>query len=209
MNGIRDIDKFKSFTLKQLAPGDVLYRQGDAEGHVFVIASGHLKLEHLDTSGKACITAVLGAGEILGPGLTGDTFAGQTAIAKRPTDIHCFTSDTLRSLALSEGSLLADIISTLARRQAITERRLHAVLTLPVRGRIAVTLKDLVSVAGGQCVHGHEVDVPLTQQELADMVGASRPVVSAELNELRREGLLDYTRGHICINRLDTWNQLF
>ncbi|MGP4846064.1 Crp/Fnr family transcriptional regulator [Marinobacter sp. 1Y8] len=209
MSGIRDIEKFKPFTLKQLAPGDVLYRQGDAEEHVFVIAAGHLKLEHLDVSGKACITAVLGAGEILGPGLTGDTYAGQTAIAKRQTDIHCFTSDTLRSLALSEGSLLADIISTLARRQAITERRLHAVLTLPVRGRIAVTLKDLVSVAGGQCVHGHEVDVPLTQQELADMVGASRPVVSAELNALRREGLLDYTRGHICINRLDTWNQLF
>lgn len=209
MSGIRDIEKFKSFTLRRLAPGDVLYRQGDAEGHVFVIASGHLKLEHLDASGKACITSVLGAGEILGPGLTGDTHAEQTAIAKRQTEVHCLTSEDLYAFGLSDGTLLADIISTLARRQGITERRLHAVLTLPVRGRIGVTLRDLIRMAGGRCVHGHEVDVPLTQQELADLVGASRPVVSAELNALRREGLLDYTRGHICINRLESWNQLF
>ena len=76
-------------------------------------------------------------------------------------------------------------------------------MTLDVRGRVAVTLLDLVGQAGGHCSHGHEVDVPLTQQELAELIGASRPVVSVELNELRREGLLDYTRGHICVVDLD------
>jgi len=96
----------------------------------------------------------------------------------------------------------------LARRQEITERRLYALMTLGVRGRIAVALHDLVGQAGGHCAHGHEVDVPLTQQELAELVGASRPVVSSELNELRREGLLDYARGHICVIDLKALNAL-
>jgi CRP-like cAMP-binding protein len=170
-----------------------------------MVISGHLKLEHIDATGVASISAVLGAGEILGPGLGGDTHASQTAVAKRPTELERYTEADFRERMAQDSDLLASVIGMLARRQEITDRRLHAVLTLNVRGRIAVTLRDLVRLAGGRCIHGHEVDVPLTQQELAEMVGASRPVVSAELNALRREGLLDYTRGHICMNRLETW----
>lgn len=195
-------DQTSPFVSLSLRPGEVLYRQGQTENHIYVIESGHLKLEHLNTTGAASISAVLGAGEILGPGLGETARATQTVAAKGLTRVQRHTAAAFRAQLISDHGLMVRVIEMLARRQEITERRLYALMTLGVRGRIAVVLRDLIGQAGGHCVHGHEVDVPLTQQELAELVGASRPVVSSELNELRREGLLDYTRGHICIINL-------
>ncbi len=183
--------------LLSLTPGDVLYRQGQAVSHVYVIASGHLKLEHVDAAGTTSIAAILGAGQILGPGLGGSTWATHTALAKGEACVRCTTARAFVARLQDDAALLSQVIAMLAQRQEMTERRLYAVLTLAVRGRIAVVLRDLVGQAGEHCVHGHEVDVPLTQQELAELIGASRPVVSSALNSLRREGVLDYTRGHI------------
>ncbi|MEH6560833.1 MAG: Crp/Fnr family transcriptional regulator [Marinobacter sp.] len=194
------------FCSLSLAPGDVLYQQGQTENHIYVIDSGHLKLEHVNTTGAASISAVLGAGEILGPGLGKTARATQTVTAKGPTCVQRHTAKAFRAQLINDHELMARVIEMLAHRQEITERRLYALMTLGVRGRIAVALHDLVGTAGGHCVHGHEVDVPLTQLELAELVGASRPVVSSELNELRREGLLDYTRGHICVIDLKALN---
>jgi CRP-like cAMP-binding protein len=44
------------------------------------------------------------------------------------------------------------------------------------------------------------LEIHLTQQEVADLVGASRSVVSTVLNDFRNRGMLDYTRDQICIN---------
>lgn len=191
-----------------LTPGDVLYHQGQTDNHIYVIESGHLKLEHVDASGSASISAVLGVGEILGPGLGEIARATQTVTAKGPTCVQRHTAVAFRAQLTADHALMVRVIEMLTRRQEITERRLYALMTLAVRGRIAVALRDLVGQAGGHCVHGHEVDVPLTQLELAELVGASRPVVSSELNELRREGVLDYARGHICIIDLSALNAL-
>jgi CRP-like cAMP-binding protein len=44
------------------------------------------------------------------------------------------------------------------------------------------------------------LEIRLTQQDLADLVFATRPVVTKVMNELRRGGFLDYTRNLICLN---------
>ena len=48
----------------------------------------------------------------------------------------------------------------------------------------------------------------LTQQELADLVGATRPVVSTILNRLRKQGVLGYTREYVCVRAIETIEQL-
>lgn len=191
-----------------LKSGDVLYHQNQIENHIYVIKSGHLKLEHLNICGTTSISAVLGAGEILGPGLGKTARATQTVTAKGPTCVQRHTAVAFKAQLINDPALITRVIEMLAQRQEITDRRLYALMTLGVRERIAVVLRDLIGQAGEHCAHGHEVDVPLTQQELAELVGASRPVVSSELNELRREGILDYARGHICVIDLEALTTL-
>jgi Crp-like helix-turn-helix domain len=64
---------------------------------------------------------------------------------------------------------------------------------IPLDGRmLGIAMHVLVS----------PVDVRLTHQDLSELVGAARPVVSAELMRLRNEGLLSYTRCHFCVEDL-------
>jgi len=50
--------------------------------------------------------------------------------------------------------------------------------------------------------------IRLTQQELADLVGATRPVVSTILNRLRKQSVLEYSHEYLCVRSIETVEQL-
>lgn len=77
-----------------------------------------------------------------------------------------------------------------------------------IRTRLAAALRDLICFEGQRCRHGHTIDVRLTHQELADLVGAARPVISAELVRMRGEGLIEYTRCYFCVEDLAGLNRV-
>ena len=118
-----------------LASGEQLYHQGQWDNSVYIVESGHLKLEHVATSGTASIAAVLGAGEILGAGLGSTETATQTVSAKGATRVIRYTAEDFQARIEAEPALAGQVIRMLARRQEITERRLYALMTLDVRGR--------------------------------------------------------------------------
>ena len=78
----------------------------------------------------------------------------------------------------------------------------------PIRARIAAALRDLICFEGQRCRHGHTIDVRLSHQDLAEVVGAARPMVSAELAQMRREGSVEYTRCYFCVDDLDGLNRV-
>ena len=185
---------------RRLAAGEVLYHQGRRCDSIYLVESGYLKLVRQDATGNPTITALLGTGELCGNGLCGAEVTEEASLAKSMAVVRRYPAAQFFQLIEQDSGLATLALQTLAQRQAASDRRLHAVLTLDVRGRIAMVLHDLISRNGGRCAHGHEVDVPLTHQELAELTGASRPVVTATLNQLREEGLLDYCRAFICVN---------
>jgi len=193
-------------TTLQFDDGDVVYHQGDASQDIYLIVAGYLKFTQLDRAGSATITAILDAGQLFGEGLYGGKIAAATAMAKGKVTLQRYSNSAFTQLLAANSVFSRQVITMLAQRQRLVERRLQAVLHLDVRSRIAVVLNDLSTHFGGRCGHGHEVDVPLTQQELSELVGASRPVVSSRLNDLRREGLLAYSRGYICVDDLEALN---
>lgn len=193
------LDRVSSVT-QELRAGQILVRQGDAVDDVYAITNGYLKFMCVNADGAATITAILDAGQLFGAGLSGVGTAAHTVSAKGSATVRRWSQASFQNLVASEPDLAQAMITMLARRNALVERRLHAVLHLDVRGRIAVVLNDLSRHYGGRCTHGHQVDVPLTQQELAELVGASRSVVSSRLNTLRRAGVLAYSGGYICVN---------
>ncbi len=64
------------------------------------------------------------------------------------------------------------------------------------------TLRDLICFEGQRCKHGHSIDVRLSHQDLSELVGAARPVISTELIRIKREGLGEYTRCYFCMDDL-------
>ena len=185
-----------------VANKDFLYRQGDHCANVLWIKNGIVKLSHLTTQGTEITIALLRKGDVIG--FLGEHAAHhameETAQALGEVDFYRLAYQDFKAL-LSQRAELAWYVfeETYARKQKI-ERKLRTILTQSVEVRLAATLLELAEMFGIRCTHGYALEIHLTQQDVADLIGASRPVVSTILNDFRSRGMLDYTRDQICIN---------
>jgi CRP-like cAMP-binding protein len=83
------------------------------------------------------------------------------------------------------------------------ERKLESFAFKRTEVRLAQTFRELSGGFATRCNHGFGQHLRLTQQELADLVGASRPVVSTILNKLRDKGVLGYNREYVCVRGIE------
>lgn len=181
---------------------DFLYRQGDQCAHVFWIKSGIVKLSHLTPQGNEITIALLKTGDVTG--CVREDYAGpameESAQALGAVSFYRLAHRDFKALLSQHAALAWHVFAeTYARKQKI-ECKLRAILTQPVEMRLAGTLLELAGMFGIRCTHGYALEIHLTQQEVADLIGASRPVVSTILNDFRSRGMLEYTREQICIN---------
>ncbi len=88
------------------------------------------------------------------------------------------------------------------------ERRLERFAFKRVETRLAEVFHELSSGFATRCTHGFGEHLRLSQQELADLVGASRPVVSTILNRLKEQGVLNYNREYVCVRQFKEIEQL-
>jgi len=180
-----------------------IYRQGDSDQSVFCILEGQVTLSRLNAEGENVTTAALGAGEFFGHALGGASVAEDTAIAKGPAKLWRTPIAEFQRLLLKHPPVAVDFIAILARRQRQMERRLEGFAFKRVEARLAETFRELSGGFVTRCEHGFGQHLRLTQQELADLVGASRPVVSSILNRLREKGVLSYNRDYVCVRRIE------
>lgn len=180
-----------------------IYRQGDPAQTVFCVLDGQVTIARSNSDGATLTTAALGPGEFFGPALSDVPAAEDTARAKGVTAIWRASLDEWRRLLLQHPAVAWEFVSLLARRQRQMERRLESFAFKRTRARLAETFRELSGGFATRCEHGFGQHLRLTQQELADLVGASRPVVSTILNELRDEGVLGYNREYVCVRRIE------
>lgn len=188
----------------------VIYAQGETCTASYLIARGHIKLSRVSAQGNEHTMAILPADDVCGASLAGDERlpATDTATAKGPTQLYCIPQPQFAHAVAREPRAAAFVVERLARRQAFLASRVEQLLNGDVRSRVAAVLAELIGAYGGRCTHGHEVDIRLTQQELAEMTGASRPTVSTILNRMRDQGVVSYTRHYICVENRRALEQL-
>ncbi|MEQ1848929.1 MAG: Crp/Fnr family transcriptional regulator, partial [Nitrospira sp.] len=153
--------------------------------------------------GATLTTAALGAGDFFGPALSGATAAEDTARAKGAASIWRAPIDEFRCLLLHHPRVALEFVSLLTVRQRQMERRLESFAFKRVEARLAETIRELSGGFATRCEHGFGRHLRLTQQELADLVGASRPIVSTILNRLRDKGVLGYNREYVCVRGIE------
>ncbi len=197
-------------TLLTLADGAVNYRQGDVCRHAYVVIEGLVMLSRMTADGRRLALALLSRGDWLGSlTLAGEgREAEETAEAKGPVRLCRVAHADLKSWLARNPDLAWELIERTETQRQRLVHKLESLATRDVRARLAETLRELLDRFGEPCEHGFAIHVRLTQQELADLVGASRPVVSTILNDLRDLGVLGYSRELICVSRPDTLQDL-
>jgi CRP/FNR family cyclic AMP-dependent transcriptional regulator len=177
----------------------VVYRQGDRLASLFWLLKGIVKLSHITEGGIQLTTDVMGPGGVFGSTLA-THISEHTATSLGEIHVAKVTHEDLNSLLGESPEFTAFLCAELEARQKRTERKLITVLTKKIETRLVETLRELALVFGTPCPHGYALEIPLTQQDIADLVFASRPAVTKAMNALRRQGMLDYQRELICVN---------
>ena len=185
--------------------GSVIYIQGQRVEEVFCVLDGQVKLARLNRDGAEFTTGFLANGELFGAPLSDSPAfeTPETATVKGAGNILRMHLNDFRNLLLTQPALGLRVVELLDLRRQQMERRLECFAFKRTEARLVETLRELSGGFETRCEHGFGQHIRLSQQELADLVGATRPVVSTILNRLRREGVLGYTREYVCIRGID------
>ena len=196
---------FESMQQIELSRGDVLFREGEPGDRLYVIASGKIKLGRRSNDGRENLLSILGPGEMFGELSLFDP-GPRTATASSVADsvIYELGHDQLVEWIEKHPSVAKHLLNALPRRPRPTPapRPARALPDGPARG--AQPRRDLSTRFGEETDEGIRVAHDLTQEELAQLVGASRETVNKALADfatrgwVRREGravvLLDMDR---------------
>ena len=216
------LDRFKDLTiredLKRYCPSasiwsakhkSVIYRQGEPCPEVFCILDGQVTLVRIDQEGHPFTTDLLFAGDFLGAGDGGVIEESpDTAQAKGSVILWRAPASEFCNLLLKHSLFCLRLLQHSSRRQRQADRRYGSLVSMRAEARLAATLRDLSGQFRTRCEHGFGLHLRISQQELADLAGASRPVVSTLLNRLRDQGVLGYSRDYICVRDIGVIGKL-
>ena len=171
-----------------LERGDVLFHEGDQGDRLYVIGEGKIKLGRSSSDGRENLLAILGPGEMFGELSLfdpGPRTATATAVAE--TQVVSMGHDQLKDFLRTHPGVAPTLLSALARR---TNDVLADLVFTDVPGRVAKALLDLADRFGRPVDDGLLVAHDLTQEELAQLVGASRETVNKALADFASRGWL-------------------
>ena len=186
----------------KLADRAALYAQGEPANRLFLILDGFVKTSRICEDGTEITIELLKYGDIAGAIPNRQLPSEHEELARAIGDVVAqrVLAHELRAAMEANPRLAVFVAEYLARSKRSAERRVLRAMTQSVDRRVIETLVELAGSFGARCPHGFSLEIRLTQQDIADLVGASRLVVSSILSGLRKRGLLNYTRDMICVN---------
>ncbi|MFD4755706.1 MULTISPECIES: Crp/Fnr family transcriptional regulator [unclassified Streptomyces] len=192
------------FTARQ-----ALLREREPSSHVLILFTGWTKVTASAANGYEALLALRGPGDIVGE---------SGAITGRSRAAHVTALEDVRAVALPQPAFVAmlrtspavsmALLALVSDRTRAADRRRLEFGSLPVRERLAALLLDLARVHGERTPEGIEIRVPLSKQELAGFVGASREMIQRLLRELRDREAVSTGRRSILLHRPDVLRQI-
>ena len=175
----------------RVARGRTLFNEGDPGDALYVVTQGKIKLGRSASDGRENLLAILGPGEMCGELSLFDP-GPRTATATAVTDatVLGLGHDDLQSWLTGRPEVASHLLGALAQRLRRTNEAMADLVFSDVPGRVAKALLDLARRFGVQSEDGLHVTHDLTQEELAQLVGASRETVNKALADFASRGFL-------------------
>ena len=188
----------------KISKGNILFGEGDEGDHLYVIISGKLKLGTSSGDGRENLLSILGPGEMFGELSLFDP-GPRTSTATAVTDAKLLSlghKDLIPWLA-QYPSVALHLLERLAQRLRRTNEAVGDLVFSDVPGRVAKALIDLGERFGEKSDEGLLVRHDLTQEELAQLVGASRETVNKALADFAGRGWLKLDGRSVLITDFD------
>lgn len=176
----------------------VIINEGDRGDSLFVILSGKVKVYVSDDDGREMILDIHGPGDYVGEMSLDGRPRSASVMTLEPSTCAVVTRDALREAIANNPDVAMALISTLIDRARIATDNVKNLALMDVYGRVA---RLLLSLAKEQPDGKLVVPERMTQQDIADRVGASRDMISRIFKDLTVGGYITVVDRQITINR--------
>ena len=176
---------------------EVIFHRGDPAGALHVIRSGRVKITLPSAEGEEAIITLMGPGDSFGEmaALDANATRSATVTAIEQTETLALPREDVLAAARAEPDLALALIQELAERLRKTDALLEDAYFQDLDTRLARRLLELAERQGRQTPEGIEVSFPLTQSDLAGMLGVTRVSINRLLSTYQDQRLLRFNRG--------------
>ena len=164
--------------------GTTIIREGERGDAMFVILTGRVKVFSSNRDGKEVILDVHGPGEPIGEMALDEGLRSASVVTLESTTCSVVSRDMMRRYITDNPDFALQLIAKLIQRTRIAVENVKRLALLDVYGRLTSLLNSLTPAQSGVGM----LTERMTQQELADRVGASRDMVSRILQDLASDG---------------------
>jgi CRP/FNR family transcriptional regulator, cyclic AMP receptor protein len=192
-----------------LPPGTTMCVEGEPATHLFVLLDGWVKVLSVTEDGREMVLALRGHGDIVGE-IAGETTGYRTATVQAIDAVHTLIVGYERFNSFLDSHPGA----AHAYRRVMTQRWSDAAMMLRIRPvtsgaqRLARLLLDLAERHGKRKGEQIEIAMPLSQGELASLIGAARATVTRALQDWRGRGFIRTGQRHVTIIDVSALRQI-
>ena len=179
------------FILRSYRRNQVIFMEEETGNYMYLVLTGKVKVAKSSSAGRETILAIHKAGDFFGEMslLDGKTAPATVSAMEDSKIISVSGSDFHRHLMHNEKVLLQIIDVLCARLRQVWQTQ--SLSSSKADARIRMGIYELAKRHGIQDAHGTIIDLKITHQELAEMVGTSRETVTRVIARLREEGIIE------------------
>jgi CRP/FNR family transcriptional regulator, cyclic AMP receptor protein len=194
------VDGAGIFTMETLPKRATFFDQGDATKVVYLIKTGRVRIARNTADGKEVTVAILGPGDMFGEdALFGGIERTTVATCMEETLICRAHADDLFGLLAGNSALALNVAQMLSDRLGDASATIEDLAYAKISDRLVNLFDRLAGELGRPTGEGTFLDVRLTHQDIASIIGSTRETVSLEMNQLVRAGAIKQEGGYITV----------
>lgn len=182
---------------------EIIYLAGEPGNHVYLLKKGIVKISKVTGNGRELTLALLKPGEIFGEleAVGGEGTRDGQAEAHSDVFICVLNRNDLMSMMKSKPDLSIRLSKLIGFRRRVIENRMENLLFKSIPERLSALLAELLSQFGEKTTGGMKINIPLTHEDLANLIGAARATVTETLNEFKKQGTIEINGKLITVKR--------
>ena len=183
--------------------GEVIFHRDDPGQVLYMIKDGKVKICIISPDGQEISLAVFGKGECFGEfALLDGLPRSADAIALEKVECYTLQRSDFHNAIMKNPKIAIQVLEALTKRLRNTDNMVEDLIFLDVYGRVAKKLLELADAHGVKTDDGVRIEVRLTQQELASMVGASRESVNKVMGYFSEKDFISTDKHRITLHRI-------
>ncbi|MHB1126087.1 MAG: Crp/Fnr family transcriptional regulator [Bacillota bacterium] len=185
---------------KTYQKGEIVFQEGQPADTIYLVKSGRIRLFKLSEEGKEITLDILRAEDIFGENAIFDEqLHSMSAEALQPSFVCTCTRGDFERMVMQNPAVALKLIKALGEKLNNYTDQMADMAFRDVKGRLINTLQRLAQDYGKPNGEGLMITISLTHQELANLINASRVMVTNTLNRLKQEGVISMSSNNIVI----------